>query len=592
MNTAKLCRNASIASTNRAQTVYNLYISMLSTLSNSMYVDIETPEIALLADLIRTQFTLARITNTGFKKLLRQQSLVLKYNLFINDKRAFRTTDIVKLIIAFPILCNFDATIDASKALCSVLVEIVARNIKLHKDCKRRPASFIEQTILAKQNIAYNVYLIAQIAYIFDDPQKQVTAMQDIKSFIDSIIDANLKTAKNEPQTKPLSKPVPVPVPVPETEHETEIVGGAGFLFRKKKFVFPSADAYLKDDPEIWGKECHEKRQKKDKLSDASVNIFRVLALEFNMWDKFCPNYGNTELSEWERSSEISVKQLVNDAYKRHNRHKYHLPLKTLQHPKLHNHSLTTMVLFTTPTDQTKRFPIFRCSGCSTYGSMFLRHKQFANYDIMKNFIKDCNVFLSTEFGPVYIKDFIGTVRYQLPVREIKFTDTKLANTLDQLRINQKNQKAKEITKLVKIERYNRRERDPSKRKPVPELTKFEDYYKYTAFEKCVFNKILVASLTDNTEHQVGINQLKCGHHHHCRTKPTHHKPIIWSKTDGVTNFKLFSLLPHTRLALAIQALYRMRTIRKAYKLKRFTQSFAQSFTDKLFTETIAKVST
>lgn len=490
------------------------YVKSLQALEMIFCEKSATPSLAYLMDLIRSQFNEAYNASPEFAKLMEQYAFHIKYDLFKNDRRVFyKPIALPDLLTLFPIVCNFDEAIDVTQAVYSVLIELFARKIN-----QIRTDDLIANYRKVLCNCMHELHKFSLIASVFTDPDIQVSEFIEFKKLV--------KAANTlHPEDK--------------TFHEDE------------------------------------------------RNLVQVLALRFNIWDKFCSD--DKTLTTWDRTSTISVKPFIEAVQNRAKKYKYFTSEIQLVQPKRYDHEIVTSVFLKVPhTGQTKRYPLMRCQECSTYGT----RDRFRISDTparMNQYIKRRNVFLVKTLGPAFIVDYSGhLIGATNPQTVVKFKSCKTKYQHMALQTQTSKLRAQFLGEERKLFRLQKRKRryptatqwDETIEKLETRVTALDEKYKeITAlplapvFEKVRFDKIVVKLLTDGTEHTVTPADLSCNHHHHCRTRPTHHKPIWWSERNGVKNFELLALLPHTRLALAIQALFRMRRVRRRYLTMRHLRS-------------------
>lgn len=482
----------------------------------------------ILADIVRYQYAMAINTDPEFEKLMNNYTNILRYDLFKADNRlCFVPMELKRLILMMPILFNIDDTLDISKITYSVLIEIFAQN--LNSPSKRFPITNYRKSIIHSDRLRINLKLLLRISSVFTDPTTQLTEIENTNSIFKHVTDP--------------------------------------------------------DAPPIKG----------DNLSEDDITLLNTVAMRLDVWDMLCSE--DPELTVWERTTSISPLRIITDAQKRAKKHQYYTCFQVQTAPKYHFHDTVTSVLLTTYDGTTKKFPVMRCPDCSTYGTR-TTFKMPRHANQLNQYIKKKNVFTVHPYGPVIIVDYVAKtlLTYSsapIPKEGIRFKSTVSKKRLQDL----ESQRDKLMRNLnnddKKLRRLKRHAKDKWSHKLHLAIKKLEitveetnqrlkefPIYKHTdIFENLRFSLIVVKSLTTGEEHVIEPSALSCTHHHHCRTRPPHHKPIMWSKTDGEQNIELLKILPHTRLALAIQALFRMRRCRRRYlSFKVANQTFSLGF--------------
>ena len=551
-----------------AEWLISHYLKALSCLSDAFYND-PTELFAAVSDLLRTQMILCAQTCDHFATLMRRYALMFENNLFINDKRlAITPPPLRNTLELYPVVCALDETLDASRIAYSLLVEILANSrftgfYKTHSSAEVFRFAFFND----KNKERELLYMLMHVSYVFQEPGHQARSMCDFKNLIDDV------------------------------SHET------------------AGNTFTSDE----------------------ANILLVFCASFDLFDKFRPHYDAdvaAEISTWDKTHVLEVGNFVKDAYRRNRQHKCTTSLYELRRPAFHDHNKTTSVVLHNPsTGKTKTGRIVRCQGCSTYGQQ-LNFMIIHDPKFMKDFINSKKVFTTEEHGPVMILDFVGKTTVHMyaggaggagapPNPDVKFTDCETKRAYETRQSQLANLRRKfnaKMRKLYKRKRHATKTEAPSvspfgaatpattlvgKKKRAPDTDKeiealekkMEELSKQKQmFEKMRFTRVLVRRLTDGTEHELPGTAFRCTHHHHGRTRPPHHKPIFWLKPTssmtreeaGKLNFKLLKLLPHTRLALQIQALFRGKRERKKYATRKIVAKIASDAISVAITKTAA----
>lgn len=536
-----------------------------------MFIENPTPKFACLTDLMRIQFSLAYSADETFRDIVNNHINIFKYDLIKNDREmCFKPLGIELILTLYPVIRRLSDDMEIEKVALSMIVEMFARYIGGHASerftNKKTDYTKIFRKVFSElfgKKIIHRLLHIPSVLCLVNQQVNDYTTLikdaDDICKLIEKIDSSNKKKSK--------SKKV-------EKEHDEKET----------------------DDTKM--------------LKIMEQEFIRTLAIRFDTETSYIWNMlleTSDDMTEWERTSSISYRPLIKMAIKRRNRYKYSYTMDMIKEPKCHNHEIITTILLTVPhTGETKRYPVLRCPDCGTYGTRtrFKIPNGINRIQTMNQYIKKKNVVLVHRMGPAIIVDFLAPPRNSYG-RIVKSTDGSAKcvsfkscvsrNTLRQIEIKahkliSSTESDKKRLSRLRGAKYNKQQIEALVKKIAEKTEKLKmlksKFSDIDIFENQQFTILRVMMLKDATLHDILPNKLDCHHHHHCRTRPQHHKEIRWSRTDGVKNFEMLSLIPHTRLALAIQALYRMRVERRRYLTFRHLRSdkFVKQIREKVFT--------